>query len=96
MPWLHGSQARPGVQSEFSALARSPPLALSESPPERDLILLKGVSPEPKTRVLDMLFRENMTLGRQCRLSSMTPSGIAFRCLFRGHVMCSINAVYAS
>lgn len=95
-PWLHGSQALPGVQSGFSALAGSPPLALSESPPDRDLILLRSVSPEPKTRVLDMLLRENMTLGRQCPLSSMTPSGRALWCLFHGHVTWSINAVYTS
>lgn len=78
------------------ALADSPPPALSELLCERDLILLRSIGPEPKTRVLDMLFRENMSLGRQCPLSSMAPSGIAFRSLFPGHVTWSINAVYTS
>lgn len=76
------------------ALADSPPPAISESPCERDLILLRSIGHEPKTRVLDMLFRENRTLGRQCSLSSMAPSGIAFWCLFHGHVTWSINAAY--
>lgn len=95
-PWPHSSQALPGVQSGFSALAGSPPLALSELPPERDLSLLRSVGPEPKTRVLDTLLRENMSLGRQCPLSSMTRSGRALQCLFHGHVTWSINTFYTS
>lgn len=43
-----------------------------------------------------MLLRENMSLGRQCPLSSWTHSGRASRCLFHGPVTWGINAVYTS